>query len=361
MPKTNLKFYVDFPNWDDLTDPQKSVINFFMKDASMVFRGDYQDGVFQYQSGNIRNKYYSIYDDRNTFDNYECSLELNIGYTDLDVSSISGTNTVDGFPDWDDSVVVTRNSLFSLMWIYESSSYIEDFGFLPLSVTITPKAGDIVINTPRLRPKNIDTNYNHIVTIPIETAYTDFEYGFQLRSSSFYIDDGRGNIDADVFYKIGICPVGKYNFDTSEEEELTLEECIDLIKNDNLSIKVADFLYYSLTNNFTAVGNSDYKFTPLFIFPVFYEIENAGYECLLYLELYNQDGTLFTQDLHGVNLQFYCRPAEDEEPVQISLSSSRGLKLIITDQSLDRGFVLTPIPINETFVVFTEPFSTDNI
>ncbi len=373
MPDINLKFYVDFTTWDTLTDPQKSLINFFMKDAAMVFRGDYQDGVFQYMSGNVRNKYYSKYDNVETFNSFNGSLELNIGYTD---SESIRTEAVDGFPDWN-STVVTRGSLFGLAIIRVDSVINGSCGFLPLEVTITPKAGDTVISNTKLRPKDINTNYNHIVTIPIDTSHQDFDVDYQIRSSSFYIDDGEDNIDADVFYKIGICPLIESVNGVPVDPDL--DDFVDVIKEANLTMKDGSFFYYSMLENYLAVGkeytqNSNYKFTPRFILPLAYEDSDTGnrYIGLVYFDLYNQDGTLFNQDISDTSIQFYLRPSENEEPVPVS--PSRGLKLIITDQSINQGFILTPIPVivgvytipysatdgeNAGLVVFTDPIEVE--
>ena len=355
MPKTNLKFYVDFPTWNTLSEPQKSVINFFMKDAAMVFRGDYQSGSFQYQSGNVRNQYYSKVDYVETFNNLNGSIELNIGYT----NSVSiDTDAVDGFPDWH-STVVSRESLFGISTITSNSVVDGSCGFLPLSVTITPKSGDTIINNTRLRPRDLNTSYNHIVTIPIETSHQDFDSDFQLRSSSFYIDDGEGNIEADVFYKIGICPLIEIVDNTQIDP--VLEDFVDIIKEATLNMKQGTFFYYSMLDNYIAVGkeytqNSNYKFTPRFILPLVYEDTDTGnsYNCLVYFELYNQDGTPFTQDISGVDIQFYCRPSEEGQPIQVQLSN--GLPLLVTDESLDSGFILTPLPHTNTGI-YTVPFS----
>ena len=364
MPDINLKFYVDFTTWDTLTDPQKSLINFFMKDAAMVFRGDYQDGVFQYMSGNVRNKYYSLL--MMDLSLPKESVELNISYSE------SGSLVpVDGIPDGTSTIIPLQSTL-ELLHIRIDSCFPNTSFFLGDSVIfpviLTPKSGETVINRPRLRPENINTSYNHIVTIPVETEGMDFQYDFQIRTSSFYIDDGNGNIDSDVFYKIGICP----------KEGSSIEDVIELLKENKLYIKVDEFLHYKLLDLYLAVGkeytpSSNYKFVPRLVFPLMSnENNNVIPYGIVYIELYNQDGTPFNQDISDTSIQFYLRPSENEEPVPVS--PSRGLKLIITDQSINQGFILTPIPVivgvytipysatdgeNAGLVVFTDPIEVE--
>lgn len=365
MSSTNLKIYVNFPTWDSISESMKPLINFFMKHAAMVFHGDYQDETFQYMSGNIRNKYYSKFDIVETFDQWCCSFEFDIAYFDYLVDPEDPADypkAVCGFPDGE-TTVIQKSSYFDLIYIDDSSysepytyfGYIDYFFYYSIPVTLTPKVGDVIINNSTLKPKYINTNYNHIVQIPIETVGLNFQYDFQIRTSSFYIDDGEGGIDADVFYKIGICPI---------EEYVSFNDLVSLLKENKLIIKSGDFLYYHLLDSYTAVGkeyseNSNYKFTPNFIFPLKYLEEGEDYTTsygYAYIELYNQDGTLFTQDLSNKTVNFYLRPSENAAPVPITISV--GLSLNITDQSLDQGFVLTPLP--ESFVVFTETFSTNN-
>lgn len=346
MPDTNLKIYVDFTTWDTLTDPQKSLINFFMKDAVMVFRGDYQEGVFQYMSGNVRNKYYSLF--MADLSLPKESIELNISYSE------SGSLVpVDGFPDGISTIIPLQNTLELLCIRTDSCFPITPFFLgdsVTFPVTLTPKSGETVINRPRLRPENINTNYNHIVTIPIETEGVDFQYDFQIRTSSFYIDDGSGNIDSDVFYKIGICP----------KEGSSIEDVIELLKENKLYIKAGEFLHYKLLDFYLAVGkeytpSSNYKFVPRLVFPLASIENNIGIPYgIAYIELYNQDGTPFNQDISDTNIQFYLRPSENEEPVPVSPSS--GIELLITDQSLDQGFILTPLPVGNQGV-YTIPYS----
>ncbi len=345
MPDTNLKIYVDFTTWDTLTDPQKSLINFFMKDAAMVFRGNYQDGVFQYMSGNVRNKYYSLLTTDLSLPKE--SVELNISYFE------SGSLVVEGFPDGTSTIIPLQSTLellhIRIGFCFSNTSFFFG-GSVTFPVTLPPKSGETVINRPKLRPEYINTNYNHIVTIPIETEGLDFLYDFQIRTSSFYIDDGNGNIDSDVFYKIGICP----------KEGSSIEDVVELLKENKLYIKVGEFLHYKLLDLYLAVGkkytsSSNYKFVPRLVFPLMSnENNNVIPYGVAYIELYNQDGTLFDQDISDTNLQFYLRPSENEEPVPVSPSS--GIELLITDQSLDQGFILTPLPVGNQGV-YTIPYS----
>ncbi len=335
MSKTNLKIYAKFPTWDDLSEPVKSLINFFMKNASVVFRGEYRDSSFQYMSGNVRNKCYSSFDETEEYWNY--SLELNIAYFPFDPSE--EYDVVDGFPNGSSTVAPLTSSL-ELLELTEDGTYTETdllSGGIPIPVILTPKSGDTVINNPRLKPKDIKTNYHHIVEIPIETDGLDFMYDFQLRSSSFYIDDGEGGIEADVFYKIGICPF----------HGNSMESIMESLQENKLSMKLGDFLFYKLLDGSMAVGkkftaDGNYKFSTNLAFPLsVYDEEDDAYTYvgMAYIELYNQDGTVFTEDLTDTDIIISCRPSENEEPEEVDLEYDLGLT--ITDQDMNGGFIYT--------------------
>lgn len=355
MPSTNLKIYADFPDWDYFPEYLKSLINFFMKHAEMVFRGEYIDGGFQYMSGNIRNKYYSEVSRDGSFTDY-VSFELDIPCATF----WEGEVIVEGFIECYSTI--TPSSSWLDFWFLDyntSSCYYQTDYILGISaeieVNLTPKSGDVVIENPTLKPENLKTNYKHIVQIPIETTNVQgFYYDFQLRTSSFYIDDGEGGIDADVFYKIGICP---------NLENISFGGLLDLLKENKLTMKSGDFLYYKLLDCCLSVGkeyteNSNYKFTPNFVFPLFVEDDGDMIsQGAVYIELYNQDGTPFTQNLSNKTINIYLRPSENETPVLVPTATSRGIGLQITDQSLNQGFILTPIPV--TVGVYTIPFSAN--
>ncbi len=341
MSKTNLKIYAKFPTWETLSESVKSLINFFMKNGSMVFRGDYQNTTFQYMSGNVRNKYYSSFN--KTAEHWNSSLELNIPY--FEFNPVEEYPVVDGFPDGNSTVSPLTSSLELLELSEDGTSTETDLlSTTPIPVVLTPKSGEVIVNNPRLKPKNIKTNYNHIVQIPIDTEGLDFVSDFQIRTSSFYIDDGSGNIDSDVFYKIGICPFS----------DNSLEGLVDVLKDNLLSMKMGDFLFYKLLDGYTAVGkeyteDSTYKFSSNIIFPLSVYNEDRdtySYVGLAYIELCNQDGTLFNQDISDKNIIIYCRPSENESPEEVVIES--GLNLTITDQSMEGGFIYTEYIKRET-------------
>ena len=354
MSDSSIKIYAEFPTWEELSHPIRSLINFFMKNASMVFRGDYQGTSFNYMSGNVRNKYYSTFD--KTAEHWNSSLELNIPY--FEFNPVEEYPVIDGFPDGNSTISPLTSSL-ELFELSENGTSTETdlLSTNSIPVVLTPKSGDVIVSNPSLKPKNIKTNYNHIVQIPIDTEGLEFVSDFQIRTSSFYIDDGEGNIESDVFYKIGVCPFS----------DNSLDGLVNVLKDNLLSMKIGDFLFYNLLDGYTAVGkeyaeDSTYKFSNNIIFPLSVYNEDRdtySYIGLAYIELYNQDGTLFNQDISDKNIVIYCRPSENEEPELVTLSGN-GLQLTITDQNLESGFIYTEYEKDDPTKPLTFRATSDN-
>ena len=378
MSQAKIIVYVKFPDWDSFTEPVKSLINFYMKNASLIFEGNYSsEGVFHYMSGNfVFNQYYlmDVYGE----DPY-WTIMLDIPYLgeDENPEDIDETNM---YLPLSHTTLEQRQTCLKLCSLRYGYVIYNEEGVSPLdniSVILTPKIGEEVITRPTFRPKSLDEHASpnaqyHTTGIPIQVEDLDFNYNFQLRSSSFYIEDGEGEIEADVFYKIGICPVnGKYDYWLESSPELpglSLSEIVNLLKEDNLQINslVLDDvteLYYKLLQG-RCVYSWDYinfnnpyfyGFTKSLIIPIINEDNQLiG---IAYAELYNQDGTLFEGDVTDKTILLYARPSEQGTPVLAPLGSRGGLPLLITDQSLDSGFILTPIEPSVTATAYTVPYS----
>ena len=350
MPRVKSITYIDFTTWDSLDDPVKSLINFYMKNASCFFRGNVIDNILLSMSGNIRDNQHSIISVENDLSDFATptSLEMDIVYSD---DSTFPSTVHNWLPDCTTNIVM-KNSAVKLCKM--TSSTVETFsgGVEPvdsLAVTLTPKIGDTVITNTEYIPNNIKYG---IVKSAIDTSIQEYESDYQLRTSSFYIDDEDGNIGQDVFYKIGICPLdNKYpysNFSGTPTTGLTLDTIKALLEDDNLSLRLDNTYiqgyYYRLLNgnmaieNSSTFGNGGYGFAKSFIIPI---IDEDKYIVgLAYAELYKQNGDLFTADVTNTDIIIYCRPDENEDPELVRLSEN-GLQLTLTDQHLDSGFIYT--------------------
>ena len=366
MPQANMVVHVDFPNWDNFTDPVKSLINFVMKDASLMFRGEYDGSSLDYMSGNVRSRDKLIveYGDNGSFDLRE-GMELNIAYNSTQPYPVEA---VDSLPDVHSTLVAQNSYLKFIKYeqdynggdpIIVAKSYAS--GIEPIdtvAATLTPKIGETVNTDPSFTPDGLSSG---IVKANISTTNLTFYSDYQLRTSSFYIDDGNGSIDLDAFYKIGIVPLNKkYPCDytsSAVNESQTVEGLKTALKanvfkvcNGGEYISSGSFSFYTSGLSFLSCSMEDYNdydgqhFSgKLFLSAIIPMLSGEYIVGLLYVRLYNQDGTPITEeDFEEATPKFYIRPSEQGEPVE--LSSGDYEDLTITDQSLDGGYIQsTPI------------------
>ncbi len=365
MPQANMVVHVDFPNWDNLTDPVKSLINFFMKDASLMFRGEYDGSSLDYMTGNVRSRDKLIveYGDHGSFDLRE-GMELNIAYNSTQPYPVEA---IDGLSDVH-STLISQSSLLKYVKCIESkdSEDQEIFtstafaaGIEPIDsivADLTPKIGETVNTDPSFTPDGLSSG---IVKANISTTNLTFYSDYQLRTSSFYIDDGNGSIDLDAFYKIGIVPLNKkYPCDytsSAVNESQTVEGLKTALKanvfkvcNGGEYISSGSFSFYTSGLSFLSCSMEDYNdydgqhFSgKLFLSAIIPMLSGEYIVGLLYVRLYNQDGTPITEeDFEGATPKFYIRPSEQGEPVE--LSSGDYEDLTITDQNLDGGYIQSP-------------------
>ena len=353
MLQSKMIIYADFPEWDSYSDPVKSLINFFMKESSCFFKGSYSGNVLQSMSGNVRFNLHPIMqidDDPSEFSLKE-SVELDIAYTNQNIPSTAS----DFLPDCNTTLEV-KNTFLKVCKIDTENVETYTGGIAPLDsipVILTPKVDDVVHTNPTARPKNLNTNPDNIVEVPIYTENVDFNATYQLRSSSFYIKDASTGLGADVYYKIGICPLDKKypykNFsDTPVTPGVSLADIKSLIQNDELYLNIDDTyiegLFYKLLQCTLATekdsfNSGKYGFVSSIIVPIVNDsnqIIGVGY-----IKLFNQDGTEYNTDIKDKTIKIYCRPDEEEDPEFVKMGDQYGLHLTITDQMLDGGYIQT--------------------
>ena len=350
MLQSKMIVYADFPTWNTLSAPVKSLINFFMEGASCFFKGKYSGGVLQSMSGNVRSKLRSIMqidDDPSEFALKE-GVGLDIVYSDQSIPSTASTF----LPDCNTTLVEKQSTVKVCKIDTEDvETYSGGISLLDsIPVVLTPMVRGNVNNNPNEILKDLDIE--DIIEVPVYTKDLEFIVDYQLRTSSFYIryDD---NLGADVYYKIGICPLDKkYSYsnfsDTPVIPGLSLGDIKNLLQNDELLLNKeytqTNSLFYKLLNCSLVTDkdyfNSDnYDFVSSLIIPlVNSDNQLVGFG---YIKLFNQDGTEFTVDVRDKDVVLYCRPTEEGDPEPVSLSSVTGLHLSITDQNIDGGYIHT--------------------
>ena len=278
------------------------------------------------------------------------SVELDIAYTN---SSYPSTAT-DFLPDCN-TTLVEKTACLKVCKITSSSVSTHIIGIEPLdsiSVVLTPKIGNTINTNPAGIPKNLKQATDNIVEIPIQTQDVEFDSDYQLRTSSFHIKDN-SNLSADVFYKIGICPLdGKYSYSDFTASPATpgvsLGGIQELLTEDELLLNkdttYVHGLYYKLLKGTLATekdsyNSGNYGFVSSLIIPlVNTDNQIIGFG---YIKLYNQDGTEFTTNLRDKNIIICCRPSENADPEEVWMTAQAGLHLTITDQDLDSGYIHT--------------------
>ena len=365
MTTVRMVVHADFPDWNNYTPPVRSLINFFIKESACFFKGKLSDNHIQSISGNIRTKLHSIMEIDNDLSVFSIpeSVELDIPYTDQSLSHIAE----DFLPDCT-STLVSKQSTLKLCKIDSSNVETYTGGIDPIDsipVNLYSTIDDEENDNPLYRPCHLASSPSNIVEVPIRSDISDFYSDYQLRTSSFYIEDSTFTISADVYYKIGICPLDKKypykNFSsTPVTPGMTLDEIKSLLlQNEEVLVNGASTyvngLYYKLLKCTIATerdsfNSGNYGIVSSLIIP----IVNSSNQIvgLGYIKLFNQDGTEFTGNIRDKNITVLCRPNENGTPEEIRFGDSYGLHLSITDQKLDGGYIQS---------VYTKDTETESI
>ena len=243
---------IDFPTWNTLSDPVKSLISFMLEDASLFFvdesdeDNDYCTGVictnqrYRIVEGGWYNNYYddSITDyEPQIFHNNDILFAIPyVDVEDLDTNII--LNCYTGLPyDSYNTRLTTVNSKFNIYFSNfidydtpnEGCAFAQIAPLCDIPVTITPLLVDDESNTlkPISNTNSFKVQYNGktsdelsdydltVSPIDVENEISSFNYEYQLRTSSFKVVQRTENdIENDtmsgcfsMYYKIGICPL----------------------------------------------------------------------------------------------------------------------------------------------------------
>lgn len=221
MPNTQMKFYADIQNFDNLARQEKSFINFIMKHGALFISGKYDENTHELQhiSGAIRLRAQSI----NTFNvdnshvNRHNGYDVFIPYIDQWVDDI---DLNDGIPDVSTHLNNIVNTYIKIFKTYDGLNgesiwgrnyRVKDTQLLSSTATITPKIGGTVNTDSRYMPVSLPfrNEYPEVCTVPIDLTNTNYEYDFQLRTPTFTVKYDL-NVDVDESEEYAV-PTGEYN------------------------------------------------------------------------------------------------------------------------------------------------------
>ncbi len=370
MPQSNMVLHVDFPDWDNYSDPIKSLINFMMKDSAVFYQGDYTGSTLNSFSGNVRTKYRSVMQCENDSDYLSLSesIELNIAYSDAVTYPADITG---GLVECDTSLV-TKSTTMKLLYLSASQEEASEFSDAvdpidSINVTLTPKVGASA-NTDPTAKLHAMTDSAHLVTAPIRTDLQDFVSEYQLRTSSLFLDDGNGNIAEDIFWKIGIVPFNKKYPKSGSGSAVNTPSTVQGIKTALLdsgsgvftvgtggsyvasdgysfTLQNLEFKYGSLADMTDGLDSSGCKVPLSFIIPVVTYSDSSYIIGLVYARMFKSDGSPVTEsEVTGYNLQLYYKTSEDDQnPQHISYSGDiERQNMSLTDQNMDGGYIQSP-------------------
>ena len=378
MPQADMHIHVSCPDWSTLSDPVKSLINFYLKDSRMYFKGSFTGSTLDALYGCIRPTYKTIVEmvgDSDAFGSQD-AVELYIPYT-VDTASSSATyplptdNYVPEFP----LTLIEKETRLRLYWLKNAGEYPDEYKQANVyhsdsstTAAVEPVENVRVILTPKI---GTATSSNPDATIQAITASSQnlsrgitsehgFDCDYQLRTSSLFIDDGNGNIAQNIFYKVGIVPFskqyGKFGTGSPVNTPSTVEGLTTTLLSERLYFRtdttymVGSDIYLALLGVDFAVGeqwSNDYEFwdsqIPLsFIVPI--KNGNDKFVGLLYARMFKQNGDEVTSDdVSGYSIKLYYKSSEDDpNPQEVSSSGVATQPVIFTNQSMSGGWVQSP-------------------
>lgn len=387
----NIALKLEFPEWETMSEDKKNIINFFLEDAVAQYFIAEVGGVYRGFCGNIVDRYYTshVYGS-NLSSLYFCAPLFSIFLFDQENLDFDYKrfyyNMIDCEVDENDYRIKKINTFFSLYDVISG----EGIASIPFFVydeheNQIPALSERVVVTPVINGEEVDDRiFKPSLIGDEEASFPDSIYKsvniirserdsckFYLRTSSFGIYNVSESIEESVYYKVGVFiqnlqeasnwfegDISKYvlsklksdlflslycGFDNFENPRI-FESVID---RENLGYESEIFISFK-DISFDDI-NSDFEEAKQIIphrLTLHYCLE-GGIEFILYMKLYNDDGTPYikdTQILHNHVFNLFYKESSSGESVYVS---DTPLCIGFIDQNVDQGFIPSPQPILE--------------
>lgn len=221
MPSDTMHVNVNFTNWSQhFTDPEKSLINFFFKNAVVRFYGFYNDGAFDSLYGNIQSPYrlYSLTSGQIGESGAE---EASMHFLDMPLSMILKWPCMmisNIMPESPCNLTSAANRLImcrcnavqgeDYQYKYSACEEVAQIGGATDSsnAAITFFRGANPNTDTTFRPSAISQSVPLATVNMVNPVGTDLRYDFQLKTDEFRIVT-TSDVTHTCYYKIGIVPL----------------------------------------------------------------------------------------------------------------------------------------------------------
>lgn len=398
---------IDFPTWNTLSDPVKSLISFMLEDSSLFFSGEedeYCDGVIcsntRYRTINF------MYDGSNAhFTNG--NLLFAIPFKDMtDGDTYGYLNSYTGILySLDEEDFIDLTTVHSKLNLYISNNaddntthqqeicetrMIEPLCDIPVTISaifLDDQGNKLNINTDSgirvvFNEKSCpDLEHNDMTVVPIvpNEEITSFEYGYQLRTSSFKVatyesfsafESHNPTSVFSMYYKLGLCPLNNQwkDFYWNDNEfspqklsaTITMDSFKEILKSNVFSARNGSVSTTSIGYETVSISNTP---NPSDIYMREIVAAKMGYT-LDYDSDYD-DGSYYDAGGYMIKnryiLPVYHKDANDNDSLygfcyltayydNHSLNSSSVVGKEVPEEVLDKEIVLLSSNYSETFV-----------
>ena len=362
MSNDTMQIKVVFPTWDSLSDSVKSLLNFYITYGKFFLNGHYNGSSphssLNHISGNVQDvpRAFTSGSSSNRLPYYSLNIPYSNASYPLQIENL--------LPDVNTTLVRCNTTLHFCYhkWDYDYSLYTltsANISPLTIPVTLIPLVNGETENEDSSAIPSFLESCNPLRFTYDLVSSSPISYTFQLRTISFtlntysytkYSHTGNGNINYDLYYKVGIVVFGNsYNYDFSESYDGdSLENIITEFKrrffnisssNTSASINGIDYSIfgdtYSTETSFGAFDSPTNNYFPNhFILPI---KRNSKIYGLFYMLLCYDNGQSFS----GIKYTY-----NDEYIVGINNDAEINVNLSFGDHHIDGGHIdhWDPVP-----------------